>query len=69
MDANVVMRLDQDIQLGKMLIDAYQRCDELWQNTNANNKIIHGRGLGGGEEEEDGDNNVSDFSFEAMDTK
>lgn len=68
MDANVVTRLDQDIQLGKMLTNAFQRCDELWKNTNANNKIIHGRGLGGGEEE-DGDNNVTNFNFEAMDTE
>jgi hypothetical protein len=49
MDANVVTRLDQDIQLGKMLIDAFQKCDDLWQNINANNGIYHGRGPGGGE--------------------
>ncbi len=49
-----------------MLHDALQRCDEVWQNINANNMIIRGRGLGGGEEE-DGENNVIDFDFEAMD--
>jgi hypothetical protein len=66
MDANVVTRLDQDIQLGKMLINAFQRYDELRQNIDANNGIIHGRGLGGGEKE-DGENNATNFDFEAMD--
>jgi hypothetical protein len=65
MDANMDMGLDQDIQLGRMLTNAFQRCDELRRNNSGKDMIIHEKWINGGELE-DGKNNAIDVEFEAM---
>jgi hypothetical protein len=67
MVANKVPSMDQNIQLGIMLIDTFERCDELRHNINGHVGTFHGSQPIDGEPF-DGDNNVGDdFDLEGMD--
>jgi hypothetical protein len=67
MVVNKVLGMDKDIQLGKMLIDTFQRCDELHENFGGQARTIDGSLLDGGDFIDGNDNLAIEFDLEGMD--
>jgi hypothetical protein len=64
--ANEVPSMNRDIQLGKMLIDSFQRCDELHENISGQVRTIKSSSFDGGDPIDGDDNVVAEFDLEGM---